>query len=78
MLFAWIYPLVSERVQYCIATTVFRYWNGIVPTYINDMFKPSYNRHNTRSQLELDVPVRKTNTGQQVSSFRGHRKYELK
>ena len=32
--------LVSRRVESCIATTVFEYWNGIVPSYINDMFKP--------------------------------------
>ena len=48
---------VSERVESCIATTVFKYWNRIVPSYINDMFKPSYKRYNTRSQMALDIPL---------------------
>ena len=26
---------VSDSVEYCIANTVFRYWNGIVPKYIH-------------------------------------------
>ena len=25
---------VSDRVEYCIANTVFKYWNGFVPGYI--------------------------------------------
>ena len=25
---------VSDRVEYCIANTVFKYWNGLVPGYI--------------------------------------------
>ena len=28
----------SERVKYCIANNVFKYWNGIVRGYINEMF----------------------------------------
>ena len=43
--------LVSERVAPCIAATVFRYWNGIVPSYINDIFQPSPIKHNTWSQM---------------------------
>ena len=37
---------VSERVESCIATIVFKYWNGIAP-------RPSYNRCNTESQVAL-------------------------
>ena len=33
------------------------------------MFKPSYNSYNTRPQMALEIPIRKTNTGQQASSF---------
>ena len=33
---------VSEIVESCIATTVLKCWKGIVPSYINDMFNPSY------------------------------------
>ena len=32
---------VSDRVEYCIANTVFKYWNRIVPGYIHEMDKPS-------------------------------------
>ena len=32
---------VSDRVEYCIPNTVFKYWNGIVPAYIHEIFKPS-------------------------------------
>ena len=32
---------VSDRVEYCTANTVFKYWNGIVPGHIHEMFKPS-------------------------------------
>ena len=29
---------VSDRVEYCIANTVIKDWNGIVPGYIHEMF----------------------------------------
>ena len=41
-------PSLSERVEFCIKTTVLKFWNGIVQSYIN-MFKPSCNRDNARS-----------------------------
>ena len=62
---------VSDRAEYCIANTVFKYWNGIVPGYIHEMFKPSLCRYSTRSQMALDIPLRKTNTGQKSLSFLG-------
>ena len=62
---------VSDRVEYCIANTVFKYWNRIVPGYILEMFKPSLCRYSTRSQMALDIPLRKTNTGQKSLSFLG-------
>ena len=63
--------LVSDRVEYCIANTVFKYWNGVVPEYIHEMFKPSLCRYSTRSQMALGVPLQKTNTGQKSLSFLG-------
>ena len=36
---------VSDRVGYCIANTVFKYWNGIVAEYLHEMFKPSLCRY---------------------------------
>ena len=62
---------VSSRIEYCIANTVFKYWNGVVPGYILEMFKPSLFRYSTRSQIALDIPLRKTNTGQKSLSFLG-------
>ena len=41
------------------------------------MFQPLLNRYNTRLQIILDIPLRKTNTGQQVYIFL-NRKYKLK
>ena len=55
---------VRDRVEYCIANTIFKCWDGIVPGYIHEMFKPSPCKYSTRSQMVLDVPLRKTNTGQ--------------
>ena len=63
--------LVSDRVEYCIANTDFRYWNGIVRGYIHEMFKPSLCRYSARSHMALDIPLRKTNTGQKSLSFLG-------
>ena len=60
---------VSDRVEYCIANTVFKYWNGIVPGYIHEMFKPLLCGYSTRSQMAFDIPLRKTNTRQKSLSF---------
>ena len=48
-----------------------RYWNGIVPGHIHEMFKPSLCRCSTRSQMALDIPLWKTNTGQKSLFFFG-------
>ena len=40
---------------------------------IKGMFQPSLNRYNTRSQIALNIPLRKTNTGQMALSFLGLR-----
>ena len=49
--------VVSDRVEYCIANTVFKHWNEILPGYIHEMFKPSLCRYNTESQMALDIKV---------------------
>ena len=61
---------VSERVESCIGTTVFKYQNGIVPN-VDDILQTLLNRYNTTSQKALDKPLRKTNTGQQALSMLG-------
>ena len=58
-------------VKYCIANTVFKYWNGIVPGYIHEMFKPSSLLKHLVSQMELYIPLRKTITYQKRLSFLG-------
>ena len=45
---------MSERVESWIATTASKYWNEVVQSYIN-LFQPRLNRHNTGSQIALDV-----------------------
>ena len=60
---------VEHRVELCTSTTVFKYWKGIVPSYLNDMFVPSQNNYNTRSQMALDVPLCRTIKGQKSMSF---------
>ena len=62
---------VSDRVEYCIANIVFKYWNRIVSGYIQDMIKPSLCRYSTTSQIALDIPLRKINTVQKGLSFLG-------
>ena len=46
---------VFERVESCIATIVYKYGNGIIPSNINGVFKLSYNRYNTRLQMALNI-----------------------
>ena len=59
----------SHRVEYFIANTVFKYLNGIAPGYIYEIFKPSLCRYSARSQITLDIPLRKINTGQKSLFF---------
>ena len=56
--------LVSDRVQYCIENTFFKHWNGFVPGYNHEMFKPSLCRFSTRSQIAME-----NNTGQKSLSY---------
>ena len=48
---------VERRVEICTSTIVFKYWKGIAPSYLNDLFMPSLNNYNTRSQMALDIPI---------------------
>ena len=63
------YLPVSERVEICITTTVFKYSNRMYNHII--IIKYSYKRYNTISQRTLDIPLQKTNTGQRALSFLG-------
>ena len=64
---------VSDRVKHCIVNTVFKHWNGIVAGYIHEMFKLSLCRYSTRLQMALEIPLKKTNTGQIDLSFSGRK-----
>ena len=61
----------KKNVKTVVPNTVFKYWNGIVPGYILEIFKPSLCKYSTRSQLALDIPLRKSNTGQNSLSSLG-------
>ena len=62
---------VERRVELCIATTVFKCWKVITPSYLNDMFMPSLNNYKTRSQMALDIPLCRTIKLQKSVSFLG-------
>ena len=70
--------LVSGRVEYCIVNTMFKYWNGIVTRYIHEMLKPSLCIYITRSQMALDIPLQKTNTGEKSLFFLGPKMWSSK
>ena len=59
-----IWLTVEHRVELHTSTTVLKYWKGISSFYLNDMFMPSLNNCNTRSQIRLDIQLCRTNKGQ--------------
>ena len=60
---------VEPRVELCTSATVFKYWKGIAPSCLNDMFMPSLNNYNTRSQMALDIQLCRTIKGQKSMPF---------
>ena len=62
---------VEHRVELRTSTTVFKYWKEVVPSYLNDIFMPSLDNYNTRSQMALDIPLFRTNKGQKSMPFLG-------
>ena len=54
---------VEHRVELYTSTTLFKYWKGIAPSYLNDMFMSSLNNYNTKSQIALDIPLCRTIKG---------------
>ena len=62
----------KDRVEQCIALNVFKYWKKTAPSYVYDLYTPSFNLYNTRrSQMALDIPLKKTSLGQKSMSFLG-------
>ena len=62
---------VEHRVELCTATTVFKFWNQLTPSYFEDIFTPFFNKYNTRSQMALDIPLWKTTVGRKSILFPG-------
>ena len=60
---------IEHRVELCTATTVLKFWNQLTPSHFEDIFTPSFNKYDTRSQMALDIPLRKTTIGQKSISF---------
>ena len=53
----------KEREQR-MATKAFSDWKGTSPFYVNKLYVPSRNTHNTRSHMALPIPFTKSNLGQ--------------
>ena len=68
---------VESSVELCTSTTDFKYWKGIAPPNLNDMFMPSLNNYNTGSQMALDIPLCRTNKGQKSMSFLGPKFWDI-
>ena len=66
-----IHLLAECRVELCTPAAVFKKcWEGIVPSFLNDMFMPSLNDYNTRIQMALDKLLFRTNNGEWVKTKR--------
>ena len=57
--------------HYCI------YWTGIAPHCLNDIFMPSLNNYNTRSEMAWDISFCITNKGQKSMSFLGAKVWNM-
>ena len=55
------------RILFLSTGVEWRYIKG----YIHKIFKPSPSTHSTRPKMALEIPLRKTNTGQKSLSFLG-------
>ena len=62
---------VELRVKLCTSTTVFKYWKGIAPSFLNDILTPSPNIYSTRLHMTMGIPPCRTFKGQKSISFLG-------
>ena len=64
--------LIKERFEQCTATNVFKFFDNSAPPYMSEMFSPvGQGRITRRSKNKLNLPFRKTNTGQNGLSYTG-------
>ena len=61
----------QSRVNLRTSTTLFKYWKGIAPSYRNNIYIPSVNNYNTKSQMALNIWLFRTNEGQKNMSLLG-------
>ena len=54
----------KEKVEQRVSTTLFKYWKGTSPFYVNELFAPSRNIYKNRSHMALEIPLRKNNLSQ--------------
>ena len=61
-----------KRVEQCICASVFKFFNGLSPSYSSDVFHPAdQSRITRRSKDHLIFPLRKSSTGQKSLSYLG-------
>ena len=59
----------QSRLNLRTSTTLFKYWKGIAPSYRNNIYIPSVNNYNTKSQMALNIWLFRTNEGQKNMSL---------
>ena len=60
---------IDKRVEQCIGTLVYKYFQKKVPSYIEDIFIPKVSKYNIRNPDMLTRPLCKTSNGQKAISF---------
>lgn len=61
----------KERAAKVMPKNMFKYWKGIAPLHVNQLFIPSDNSYRTRSQTVLDIQLRQSNIGQKNLLYQG-------
>ena len=56
----------SARVEYCIANTVLKLWNRIVPMYVHEMCNHLLYTYCKRSHIALGIPLPNININQKT------------
>ena len=63
---------VNHRVNQCISSNVFKFFNDLCPTYMEHVFSQGEQRRSTRRSFQkLNLPLRKTVQGQRTLSYVG-------
>ena len=60
---------IDKRVEQCIGTLVYKYFQKKVPSYIEDIFTPKVSKYNIRNPDMLTRPLCKTSNGQKAISY---------